>query len=311
MTIKDFIDNYSNVTGVGNNVCNSLKYINQARQLVYVLGDFTGTLEWGSIRKNEACVFLPWNLETVRMAWDCYQNINIDNSLFCQISQQSYCRNRGESITLVKTDRKLSYPFIFGSSEYLMAFKPCDSRDDGQEIVVTYTNAFGSSYTETITLKRETYTFINNAVNVILAIEKPSCSGIVEASLFNLMKGRAFRHFIYPQEINPKYDQYSLSSPNCRCVIIQAKKRLIPYTENDLTQDIDINPHGLTLALKAIKAMESDAEDAIDKYSKFVKLAGLFLKKETDDQRFNLSPNKVVQTSPVITASTTGRYDYE
>lgn len=251
MTIQDYINNAS-LTGGITDSCQAISMLNAARELLWPMDDFVGTIEYGCVMPNDSCFYLPAHIETIRKAWSCNQNIPINNENWYYVDQGFVSEICGDAVSLIRTDKSVVLPVSFPKSHQI-GFRPSDSNDIGKSISVTTRNVFGSIVNENIELVSLTETSYGElAVEEIISINKPATEGAIQV----WARGECDESKIYVIEAfehSVRYWQYK-SINACECILIKGKKKYFPYKENDLYREIDIrNPSALQFASQAIE----------------------------------------------------------
>ena len=295
MNVEDFISTNTQIINRTVESCDIADIINAARSLLYPLGDWSGTMEYGAIPENKSCVVAPYEIETIRSASAGCKHVLVENNSFCFISEDQYCECgcSRESITLVATGRSISLPAFKSGA---VRFIPKSNNDYGRKIRLSYITSSGSEVAEEGVMGENGYT-TKNPVSSFKFIRKDRTEGTVGAFHVEPLgkTGEKF-HTINPRESTLSYSVYSVKGCSCECIIIYGKKRFIPYSKEDiLDQELDIAPHALALAIKALDLLGSGAKEDINFYQSYVKLAVEYLKAEKKDKKTSMAASHSVE----------------
>tara|TARA_R110000868_G_scaffold13848_6_gene64406 strand:+ start:11462 stop:12379 length:918 start_codon:yes stop_codon:yes gene_type:complete len=305
MTIQDYINN-ATLTGGITDSCQAISMLNAARELLWPMDDFVGTIEYGCVMPNDSCFYLPSHIETIRKAWGCKQNIPINNENWYYVDQGFVSEICGDSVSLIRTDKSVVLPVSFPKSHQI-GFRPSDSNDIGKSISVTTRNVFGSIVNENINLNSLTESSYGElAVEEIISINKPPTEGAVQV----WARGECDEQKIYVIEAfehSVRYWQYK-SINACECILIKGKKKYFPYKENDLYREIDIrNPSALQFASQAIEHQRSRN---YKEYQNALMIARTLLERTKEDLKKTSSPGVIAQAN-VSMPIDNSNYGYE
>jgi hypothetical protein len=290
MTIQDYINNASLVGGITDG-CQAVSMLNAARELLWPLDDWVGTIEYGCVNANESCFYLPAHIETIRKAWKCKQDIPIANENWYYVEQGFVSELCGDTATIVRTDKSVVLPVSFPKSHQI-GFRPSDSNDIGKTIAVTVRNVFGSIVAENITLTSLTETsYAELAVEEIISINKSPTEGAVQV----YARGECDEVRVYiieAFESSVRYWQYK-SINACECILIKGKKKFFPYKDTDLYREIDIrNQSALQFASQAI---EHQRARNYKEYQNALMIARTLLERSKEDLKKTSSPGVTAQ----------------
>lgn len=295
MTIQDYINNAS-LTGGITDGCQAISMLNAARELLWPMDDWVGTIEYGCVNPKDGCFYLPAHIETVRKAWACNQNIPINNENWYYVDQGFVGDMCGAPVALVRTDRSSVLPVDFPKHSQI-GFRPSDAYDIGKAVSVTTKNVFGSVVNESIVLGSLTETSYGElAVDEILSINKPPTEGAVQVWARSECEEKRV-YLIEAFEHSVRYWQYR-SVNACECIIIKGKKKYFPYKENDLYREIDIrNPSALQFASQAI---EHQRAKNYREYQNALTIARTHLERTKEDLKKTTSMGATNNTSVSI-----------
>lgn len=292
MTIQEYI-NSASLTGGITDGCQAVAMLNAARELLWPLDDWIGTIEYGCVTPKDSCFYLPAHIETIRKAWSCKQDIPINNENWFYVEQGFVSELCGSNVTLVRTDKSVVLPVSFPKSHQI-GFRPSDSNDIGKTIAVTVRNVFGSIVAENITLTSlsET-TYAELAVEEIISINKSPTEGAVQV----WARGECDEARIYVIEAfesSVRYWQYKAIN-TCECILIKGKKKYFPYKETDLYREIDLrNPSALQFASQAI---EHQRAKNYSEYQKALMIARTLLERSKEDVKKTNAPGAIAQSN--------------
>ena len=299
MKVIDFLEEYKSEIGVSPDSCDAISLINKARELLYPLGEFVGTMGYGTITLTDnKCAYLPYDIETLKRAFTGCKNIVIEDSGYCSMADEfCQCGCSSTDLTAIKTGTFSPLPFdTLNNRAYY--FRNISKLDNGKKINISYVDSSGTERTEEVILDRDKPVNLCHPMNHVLSLHKDRTLGIVGLYINpSSGSGKAVLiHRIYPKETYPMYAKYSFAGCFCECIVLYGKKRFIGYTNDDygMEMQLDINPHALVLGIKAIQNLSGAKED-LNFYAQYVKLAKEFLKQEKNDKTTSFSGTRKVQ----------------
>lgn len=304
MTIREYLSQ-SAITGGITDGCSAVDMLNAARQLLYPLDDWTGTVAYGCVRTNNSCFYIPSHIETIRKAWRCEKDIPIGNEGWYHLDANSlyqYCR---DTIGVVRTDRSVVLPVGFPKDTEI-GFLIQDDTDKGMKISVTAMNVFGSIVTSVLTLQDlETPVFAELQVRELLSISKPTTNGAIRV-LSRCNRCISNIYLLEAYENNIKYWQYRAMG-TCDCLVIKGKKKFFAYRATDLDREIDIeNPTALQFASQAIEHLRNKR---YQEHTDAIKLARTYLERTKEDLRKSDRAGVTAAWEPSLPVGT-GYYGY-
>lgn len=285
------------------------RYLNKARELLWDLGDWEGTMLTGQLQLTEKCFFLCHPGGLVRNAYrGCddspvalYEGQTVWSSLTelsgCCASQQRYPFHR----TGLTSPLPAKYP---SGTQIGFIAENCEDKD--LEVTVRYDTGKGAC-TETLTLKDEWKpVWSKGLANKIVSIEKEPTKGTVKIVSGATPDGyEQCVHVLEPEEVFPCYPQYVVNGCPCEsCMVVRVKKK--PVQIIDPGQPIELNCEALDWAMKAMVAKESNNHVEYAQNVKFAK-DRLNLEKETFTNRNNASMD-VPMSAEMITSDPYGCY---
>lgn len=298
MTVKDYIDQSSMLGGISDG-CQAISMLNAARELLWTLDDWTGTISFGCVRLNECCFYLPFDIESVRKAWKCGQNIPINNENWVYIEQGFLSDICDEEVSIVRTDKSVVLPVGFPVNCQI-GFRASDASDEGKEIAVTIKNVFGSVVNEAIKLGsiRETV-YAELAVHELISINKRPTNGAVQVYAKDECN-ETRKYVIEAYETDVRYWQYKAIN-SCKCVVIKGKKKFFPYKETDLYREVDIKSmSALQFASQAIEHMRNKN---YKEFQNALQFARTFLERQKEDIKRTSAPGVTINLDVAIPTS--------
>lgn len=289
------------------------RFLNQARKLLWDMGDWEGTMMTGQLQLTESCFYLPFPGGVVKNAYRGCDGSPIPvyegAVLWSSLTELSSCCESSCKYPFNRTGIYSPIPGRYPSGSQFGFIAECES-DAGKDITVRYTHSKGVS-TEVITLKDgwKVSWQKSGAPVKIDSIQKPYTDGNV--TMVHGYTGDDFQycgqiHILKSEEKFPRYPQYAV---NCctseSCMVVRVKK--IPVDINSGSQLIDLNPEALDWAMKAITAKEDDDHT---KYAQNVAFARqrLNIEKESFTNGISASIN-VPFTSRMIASSPEDNYN--
>lgn len=277
ISVRQFINMYSETLGYSGDSDCALNLINQARAIAYPLGDWDGSLSLRSLPVVNGKLILPSKYETIKSARTPLGKIDIQNNIFIDRSFYDCCT----PCSITKMIDRSYLPFQL-TAGYNLFFRILKDQDIGSLIQVSYNDTHGSPRHETIKLE-EKPAKLSYSPSVINNIVKDVTKASVMVSMAKDKKSAPIAQgLIYSNERNPTYSIYC-TNVNCGYILVEAKKKYIPYNEFDYDDPIDINPVSLVSFIIAAKAQSERGENWTQEYSQSVELGVNFLRKEAHD----------------------------
>lgn len=288
-TILSFLKESQGITNNNPDSCKAIEELNLARQLLWRLDDWVGTIEYLCVSVGN-CFYTPWHIETIRAAWSCNRNLEIGSAFYSEIGYDDVCACAGNKIHIIRTGAIDVFPCSIRRGSKI-GFECSNRNDTGKKVIITYTNKFGSITVDEIQLTEVGVTvYTSEEVNTIESVSKEKTEGVVRVK--SLLYGIRDVVTLYPDQTFIEYPRYSADScVNCQ-ILIKGKKRFIPYTRADENRPLDISsPDGLRFAIKAIQAEKNNDLSA---YTANLTAAKSHLEKEKEDINRTTKPSKVI-----------------
>lgn len=273
ISVKEFIDNYASILGVGYDSKCAYELINKARFLAYPLGDWVGTMAYMGFNASKGMMVLDSDMDFIRGARSGHGIVEIDVG---HVTKEVYCGCKANPIISKRIGRVYS-PFQSTENSVMFAYA-VNQKDEGKELRIQYESAKGTKYDETISLIHLQPTFLINKLSKITRISKPVTSGAIAIALGPDHKNPIAIAHISAGDMNPVYNQYCF--PCSGCLALEVKKRMIPYSIESMDDVLDIHPEAMSLFISAIKSKDSNKEGWQKDYSASVSLAVNFLRQE-------------------------------
>lgn len=273
ISVREFVDNYASILGVGSDSKCAYELINKARFLVYPLGDWVGTMEYMGFNASKGTMTLPSDMDFIRGARSGNGIVEIDVG---HVTKEIYCCCKANPIISKRIGRVYS-PFQSTENSPFYAYA-VNQNDEGKELRIQYESRKGTKYDETISLIHLQPTYLINIPSKITRISKPVTRGVVAIAVGPNHKNPVAISHLSAGDMNPVYTQYCF--PCSGCLAIEVKKRMIPYSIDSADDVLDIHPEAMSLLISAIKAKDSNKEAWQKDYSASVSLAVNFLRQE-------------------------------
>lgn len=274
ITVCEFIDTYSEVIGSDSTSKCSFDIINRARIIAWPIGDWVGTIEHLAIPRHGGRFILPSRIEVIKEA---YGSVGLTHAVDNISGHAEFMRCCGNKY-ITKMEGRIYSPFQL-TEKKPMLFRATNLDDEKVGLRVQYVDHSGSIHDETVSLLNLKGTRLRNIPAKILRISKPTTKGLIE-----IRQGGSCA-YIDAFEKAPSYTVYCIEGEFCGdCVMVRAKKKLIPYTLDDCNQILDINPEALSSFIVAVKAKDRRGEGWVQEYAAATKLGHDFLQKEIKNE---------------------------
>jgi hypothetical protein len=313
-SIEEFIEDNEQGLNISKDTCNLLSRINRARRAIYTAGDYEGTMAHGAIRIGcNKCVYLPYELETIRTATTGCQHVVVERASYCSVAPEQYCKCGcdNKELTIVKTGRQNPLPFEMPTNSARLGFSAVSSMDNGKKMKIRYISSSGTEAINEGVLNRDEVFTTSSAVASVISLHKQTTLNNVSVLLLppDSDDGRIV-HCLHPREVNPMYSQYSLKGCVCECIVIYGKKRFVPFEEGtDLSETmIELNPVAVANVMKALSFFDKGSKEDIVLYKEWMKLAIELLKLDKVDKQSSYDGGKVVSFNPEISLG--ANYEY-
>lgn len=279
ITVKEFIDAYPSVIGYDYTSQCAYDLINRARIIAYPIGDWVGTMAYRPVYLVKQCYFiLPYDLDIIREA-KCLngRSLNLDSI----ISKDEFCC--GDPV-LTRIGGRTYLPFQLTAVNPL-CFYAINRKDKGSPVRVVYIDWSGTMHDEEVTLGHTKHeaTRLTNIPKTIMRIAKGSTHGNVTVT------NSVDTAFLAHNDKTPTFTVYEVGDIcKSECIAIYAKKKYIPYTLDDESAVLDINPEALSSLIIAIKAKDARSDNWVAEYGSAVSLAKNFLNAELTNEQSTL-----------------------
>lgn len=270
-----------------------LEAINEARRLLYPLGDWKNITAPFCIRPYCGVITLPWEYEYAKTAYLCCRQVVVENDWFahlpgdfdywCGNSLGRIVRSSGEFAGFrdwpneeLRSKCEVCAPFEGFLIEVILE----DDRDIGTKITFQGIGRTRAKVSLTRTLTEKSYHSNipqpgEERMIHLQRVIKPKTFGRLR--IYGRDGANKILMAVYdPDEINPQYARYHVGGFYRTGVVVKAKLRFVPYEERD-DQFIDINTDALIHVLQALKSRKNSN---LAEYSGNISLAIALLNRE-------------------------------
>lgn len=216
------------------------EYIDYISQMLWVRGDWKGTVEFGCIRAENGCFALPWNLDEVRNAWYCNQPMLVRDEYyqgFPEVGMQNRCGGCCYP-QIIQTGRSLPYQHKPPKGWRLAVV---GSTQETEALTFYVTDHAGQRQQESVIPSLDVQRLSTTLGNVI-TVEKPRTKGFVRVMAWH--PDHPDMEFVARYDAhqeNPEFTEYKITGQVDPCVeiILRCKKKYVPIRE--LSDPIWIN----------------------------------------------------------------------
>ena len=264
ITVRKMLEKVARYNG-DNGTCwddpSNLERLNDARRLIYERVDCDGTMDYGCVPiVKGACLYLPWQLESIRSAWIGSRDIHVTNLFYQTLDRgseevASIIAGHCKSISIVMTGVKrpiIHYP----SSDFRIVVMTTDDRDDGGVISFKSYNSNAEIVREDIILGEDKSP---HYVNDVLSVVKPPTMGALRVFGETRDGAKVLLAEYNADQENPSFTQFKIRNlqTTCRQVIIYGKKRFFDIVNLGDLMDID-SVSAMSLAYQALNAQNGN-----------------------------------------------------
>lgn len=313
--VREAIAPFVEDSGVCPEDIRTLKAINNARRILYPMGDWEGTTDDLCVKCYAGHITLPAEYEYAKQANHCRVPITVENDWFSRMdTTHGYCgpswgglvKENGQYVTFrdwpgcIPGQKSCCAP-----EGFTLAIAYEDTRDCGMEISFEGIGAARRKVSLTRILNGQPFRTCpakpgEGRMVELKHVIKPKTNGRIR--VFGTDGANTILLALYdPDDINPHYTRYfnigsralTFGSPT---VLIKAKKRFIAYEDNP-QQFVDIHTEALIMMAQALTARKNK-DTAL--FSQNVTLAAAFLQKQLGGpQSTSTSPIKFSQSMRV------------
>lgn len=236
--------------------------INEARRIIYPVGDWKDTIDPLALEIHHGTVTLPSGYTTIRKAWHGRHNIEIESHWYSVLDYDGFSGMCGQFIDDGMIDLGdrfatfLPYPNTFRLKVISL------NRDDvGARLVFHAVSEYGEPLSLTRILGQPWTPIISDPVNdkwvkSVSYCIKPVTADRVLVSVFDPVRRFEQLAAIYEAgDVNPHYRRYRIPRYHhgrSRCLLVKAKKRYADLVNQD--QLVDIQTDALIHLLQAVTA---------------------------------------------------------
>ena len=233
--VAPFVGEYGQCTG---NAVEILKYLDKVSELLWVRGDWKGTIEYGCISVTDCCFGLPWHLEEVRNAWYCNQTIPVHDQYYQTMSHVGIESCCGGCCMPQLTQTGEYWPY---QKKAPTGWRIAVQGTEEEEVTLEFQmfDQSGQRHIRQITPNLEVQRLDVN-LGELTAVRKPRTKGFVRLLAWHPdHKNLEFVAKYDAHQEGPDFSHYKLTGvpkrQNCPALIIRAKKKYIPIrSENDV-----------------------------------------------------------------------------
>lgn len=264
-----------------------LEAINEARRILYPIGDWQDTVQ--PVCLNVCCntVTLPSWGETIRKAWLGRENLDIENQWYSSIECSSFCRYCYSEVSsnLVDLGKRFA-TFRPYDKNFRVKVKGTDNEDKGIELTFHGVSEYGETVLLTRILGNAWQSIIADPINdkwlrSISAVNKPITKGNVIVYIWDPVREQEQVCAIYePLDVNPQLRRYAFRLSGRNQVFAMVKKRFVELVDD--RQLVDIHTDALIHVLHAITSRRNRDQQS---YAVHIQAARNFLDKEIQNNR--------------------------
>lgn len=281
MTVQDFlILNAESIgpTGGDWNSCDALRVLNKARSALYGIDNWSGLITKVCVPCG-ASLIMPWFADRAVGAYKCKSIVHIATGEYWAVAPSNCC---GDQFGITDMNQTSPVPVsnLFTSR---LGIEIADFEDVGKQVTITYQNDAGSIITEVLTLGDfGSLSITSTSVRKVFSIKKPDSYGFFKFWSVNSDGDRGSLLFsAHPLETHLAYKQYCV--PSCCCpneiIVVDVKKKFIPFTYNHYNFPIDLPEHALSLAMDAITNKDKKTAEGVQMYNTLIASAINYLRK--------------------------------
>jgi len=281
MTVQDFLQLHESSigpTGARWDDCIALNVLNKARSALYGIDAWSGIVD--TICVN-ACqfIYLPWFADITKGAYRCDGIIPIATGEYWTYANGAY-KGLGTRITDLN---KISPVPVTNDFSSRIAIKSEDFNDEGVSVKVTYQSHGGSIITEDLSVGFQGYSVTETKVKRFLSIRKPATHGYIR--FYSVNSDGVVGDPIFPaapMETHLQYKAYCIESSccsSCKQIIIDVKRKFIPFSDMHYNLAIEFPDHALALAMQAVSELDKRTPDGNSSYQSLMGSAISYLRK--------------------------------
>lgn len=296
-TYRELLKELEESDGNISDSCIALQQLNQARKILWPLGDWEGTIEYACVYLNGGCFYLPWHIESIKNAWSGGQEITVEKSNWIPINTTTLSLYGARPTTFIPTGVTSPLPFEFPRGRVVGA-RANDQQDKGKHVTVQAKDSGGSTWSEKIKLSGiKKMDKGELEVLSLQALSKDKTIGAVDIYAV-CPQCEDLIHTMQSEETVSSFRQYKVSGCSSPYAIVKAKKKFFKIAENDLDKEFDlISTEAISFVLDAINHKKSQD---YEKYNVSLKVAQSHLNVLKEDFRSSSKPGAPASFMPVI-----------
>lgn len=266
-----------------------LDALNDARRLLYKLGNWKGTVDGLIIQPHQCVLTLPFEFDFITKAFICKRTMQIENQWFSPIIDgfETECGNRCEDNLINLGDKFASYRDYTVDRTFRLEVQAEGEDDKGVEIAFNATGEHGNRVLLTRVLKGpwepvDANPITDDWILNFRSVVKPKTVGRVLVYIFDPNRDQRILCAIYePDDINPFYRRYKLNGYNnsSRGIAVKAKRKY-----RKLLNDTDWVELSTEALIHACQALTSRSARNIPEFNANIGLATAYLNKELSSE---------------------------
>lgn len=262
-----------------------LEAINEARRIIYPLGNWVDTMDDLVLQCQNGFVTLPFWADVIVNAWHNGHLLNIENEWYHRVGSDFARRFGRESCDDAVIDLGDKFAsFLDADRPFRIKVVPQDDRDEGTCLTFHGVSEYGEPVLLTRTLQKAWIPITSDPANDkwvkrFTYCEKPKTYDRVRVYIWDIVRNTQSVCAIYEGiEVNPQYRRYRVMRTGRRNQIIaRVKKKYADLTDNK--ELVDIHTDALIHVLQAITSRRNRDSQA---YAGQIKSARDFLDKEIE-----------------------------
>lgn len=254
--VRKWVAPYVGESGKNESDPEVLEAINEARRIIYPVGDWREIIEPLVIDVQQGTITLPSWADTIRQAWIGRERVDIENQWYMPLHDgfDRFCHHGIQLIDL--GTRFATFKPYDKDKTFRIKVKSLDARDEGKQLTFHGVSEYGEPVLLTRTLGKPWVSITADPINdkwvrSITACNKPLTVDRIFVYMYDPVRGNEYLCAIYEAtDINPQLRRYRVPRGCSRQVFAKVKKKFVELVhDNEL---VDIHTDALIHLLQGI-----------------------------------------------------------
>lgn len=256
--VRKWVATYVGESGKHESDPDVLEAINEARRIIYPVGDWKDTMESVALATHGSTVTLPNWAEVIRKAWTVRgHEFDLPHGWYDYVATDTFLRLRSHELQLIDLGQRYA-SFQPYSRNFRLKVLTADNDDAGLKISFNAVNEYGAPVLLTRTMNTAGLPIISEPaddrwIRSFSSAQKPVTKDRVFVYIYDPVRHYESLCAVYEgPDINPQYRRYRVPTAVHPQILAKVKKKFVEITDD--RQLVDIHTDALIHLMQGITA---------------------------------------------------------